>query len=167
MCKGYSCRNHWNKLITVLPLPYTNHNINMLNVCNPKHDSEAQLDLNLIPHSCFNTSPKQVLILSAEICKSFKCKLSIHHPHFSLVQFGCQGFFRQLKDLHILQLQFRHGPCLWGNKMGWEKPALWQEKTIPKFHLTEKNGTGTLASWGPFISLWGQVRHLCISDINK
>lgn len=44
MCKGYSCRNHWNKLITVLPLPYTNHNINMLNACNPKHDSEAQLD---------------------------------------------------------------------------------------------------------------------------
>lgn len=97
------------------------------------------------------TSPH---FLSAEIYKSFKCKLSIHHPHFSLVQFGCQGFFRQLKDLHILQLQFRHSPCLWGNKMGWEKPRDWHTGKLRPLCLL-------VGSSEEFVYIW--FRMPCIS----
>ena len=129
VCKGYSCWNHWNKLINVLPLPYTNHNINMLNACNAKHNSEAQLKFDsaqLLQHV-----PQTRPYPARKLYKVFKCKLVIHHPHLASSNLDAKVFSANSKIFTSCNWSFAIAHALM-KQVGLGKPAiLFDKKNIP------------------------------------
>ena len=112
----------------MLPLPYTNHNINMLNACNAKHNSEAQLKFDsaqLLQHV-----PQTRPYPARKLYKVFKCKLFIHHPHLASSNLDAKVFSANSKIFTSCNCSFAIAHALM-KQVGLGKPAILFDKKKP------------------------------------